>query len=424
MIFGLAMILLPRKWAVVPMLIMACFISPAQRLVILSMDFNLLRLMVLFGWIRVMLRGELQGYVFRPIDLVLLLWSVCGTLAMTILYLDPQVLIYRLGLMYDALGMYFLFRCLIRDFSEIRNIAISMAWLSLPVCLFFLVEKNTGRNMFAIFGGVPEYTLIRNGSLRCQGAYAHPILAGAFWASSLPLIIATGFVSESRRLLAVLGTGAALLIVFCTTSSTPIMATFIALVAMAAYPFRGALPFVRWGCIVGLLLLHFVMNNPVWHLLARIDLAGGSTGWYRYKLIDDFINHFGEWWALGTTSTSTWWEWGSNDVTNQYVLEGVTGGLMTLILFVLVIVLAFRGIGRCSSRLQGGSSNRLFAWAVGASLFVHCGIFIGVSYFGQMSMLWFLTLAMAASLSTIFPVQRTIGVLHRSRAGVAKLVAT
>ncbi|MCH7544878.1 MAG: hypothetical protein IID30_00550 [Planctomycetes bacterium] len=399
-ILGLALILLPRRYAVIPMIIMACFIAPAQRIVFLTLDFNLLRLMVLFGWMRLMLRQEVRGLRWRTIDYVIILWLLSGTMAMTLLHFSSQTFIYRLGIMFDAAGMYFLFRCLIRDWSDIDTIAVSVVWISIPVAFAFLLERHTGRNIFSIFGGVPEYTLIRNGSLRCQGAYAHPILAGAFWASLLPIIIALGAKCDWRRPLAVLGLVTSSVMIVTSGSSTPIFAAIIALVVMAMYPLRMTMVYLRWGAVAGILILHMVMNNPVWHLLARIDLAGGSTGWYRFKLIDDFFTHFGEWWLLGTKSTAHWWDWGSNDITNQYVLEGVNGGLLTLTLFILLIILAFRGVKRFQSRIDTNMARRVMAWAVGASLFVHCVIFIGVSYFGQIQLLWFLTLAMTGSLAS------------------------
>jgi len=44
-------------------------------------------------------------------------------------------------------------------------------------------------------------------------------------------------------------------------------------------------------------------------------------------------------------------------------------------------------------------ADLILSWALGVSLFVHCMSFLGVSYFGQISMLWYLSLAMIASLS-------------------------
>ncbi len=45
-------------------------------------------------------------------------------------------------------------------------------------------------------------------------------------------------------------------------------------------------------------------------------------------------------------------------------------------------------------------SDQLLLWGLGASLFVHCVCFIGVSYFGQIQYLWFITLAIASSAGT------------------------
>lgn len=405
LILGLAMIMLPRRQAVVPMLLMACFIATAQRVVIFTLDFDVMRLMVICGWVRLMLRGELKVLRLRSLDLVVIVWAISGTVAMTLLYMSSKALIYRLGFMYDAVGMYFLFRCLVRNWQDVETIAVSVVWISIPVAAAFMLERSTGRNIFSIFGGVPAITMLRNGDLRCQGAYSHPILAGSFWASLLPLIIATAFRSDWRKFLAPVGIFCAFLIIFATASSTPLMATMISVIAMMMFLMKRMIRVIRWIAIPALLLLQVTMTNPLWHLLARIDLTGGSTGWYRYKLIDDFIKHFSDWCLFGTKSTAAWREWGSNDITNQYVLEGVTGGFLTLLLFFLIIILAFRGVSRFENPLGKVQGRRIMAWAVGSALFVHCVIFIGVSYFGQIQMLWFLTLAMIGSLS---PASRTV----------------
>jgi hypothetical protein len=404
-VFGLAILFTPRRWAIVPMLAAACFVAPAQRVVVFSLDFDVLRILTIIGWARVLMRGEATGLKWRSLDLALIAWAISGTVVMTALYMSHRILIYRLGIMYDALGLYFLFRCLIREWKDVETIAISAAWLSIPLALAFLLEKNTGRNLFSIFGGVPSITLMRQGSLRCQGAYAHPILAGSFWAVLLPLVIALRWRTDWRRILAPIGLICALIIIFASSSSTPMMATFAAFGAMALYRFRRWMGTLRILVVIGLLMLQLVMNHPIWHLLTRIDLTGGSTGWYRYKLIDDFMRHIGDWWLLGTKSAASWREWGANDITNQYVLEGVTGGLLTLLIFIVVIVLAFRAVGRFENLFGQERSRTLMAWAIGASLAVHAVIFIGVSYFGQIQMLWYLTLATIGSLS---PASRTV----------------
>ena len=41
------------------------------------------------------------------------------------------------------------------------QLTVGFAVVSVPVALAFLWERTTGRNMFAIFGGVPETTVVR-----------------------------------------------------------------------------------------------------------------------------------------------------------------------------------------------------------------------------------------------------------------------
>jgi hypothetical protein len=161
---------------------------------------------------------------------------------------------------------------------------------------------------------------------------------------------------------------------------------------------RRRMRLVRWAFVLTLVCLHMVMQSPVWHLISRVSAVGGSTGWHRFNLINQAISRIGEWWLLGTPSTAHWGQ-GLKDVTNQYILEGVRGGFLTLCLFVIMIAIAFREVGKLW-RLQSRNPYCLaLSWAMGVSLFVHCMNFIGVSYFGQIHIAWFLILAMIGSIS-------------------------
>lgn len=164
------------------------------------------------------------------------------------------------------------------------------------------------------------------------------------------------------------------------------------------WPLRHWMRFIVLGLALSLVGLHFVMNAPVWHLISRIDLVGGSTGWHRYYLIDQALRHFDEWWLLGTTSTAHW-GWGLFDVTNQYVLEGVSGGILTLALFLSTLAVAYISVGRIWRSVQRDRAKVALGWALGVSLFVHTMVFLAVSYFGQIVMIWYLLLAVIGSLT-------------------------
>lgn len=397
LMLGVLMLLLPRRFAVIPMIVMACFIAPAQRIVILGADFNLLRIMVVFGFLRLLLRNEFQGLVMRPMDWVVITWVTTSTAAFTLLFGTTEALVNRLGFAFDALGMYFLFRCLIQGWSDLDSFVRVVILISVPVAIFFLLERSTGRNLFSVFGGVPEMTLVREGRMRCQGAFAHPILAGCFWAVMVPLIASRWWHGGIDRLLCAVGLCTALIIIYCCGSSTPVSALILAGLGMLMYSVRNYMRCIRWGLLLTVIGLHLVMLKPVWHLVGRLDFVGGSTGYHRYLLIDCAIRHVGDWWLVGIVSTAGWGD-GLDDVTNQYVLEGVRGGLLTVVLFVVMISLTFAAAGRLW-RMAPDAIRRHDAWSLGVVVFVHVMNFIGVSYFGQIQLLWYFALAAVTSLA-------------------------
>jgi hypothetical protein len=293
---------------------------------------------------------------------------------------------------------------------------VIMAIMMIPLSLAFLLEHATGRNVFSVLGGVPEVTWEREGSLRCQGPFSHPILAGTVGATSIPLLLSLWFRGGTYRGLGVIGVIAATTIIVTSASSGPLMAGIYGMGAMMLWPMHRYMRYLRWGLLILLVILHMVMTAPIWFLIARLSSLVGGTGWHRSELIDQAIQHFDEWWLMGTRYTA---HWGLNtlpfdpdmvDITNQYILEGVRGGLLQMILFVLIIVFCFRNVGRAIHR----SEDRPFAvkmilWSMGVALFTHVVSFISVSYFDQLIMLWYLLLASISSVTAQLLAEREEG---------------
>ena len=97
------------------------------------------------------------------------------------------------------------------------------------------------------------------------------------------------------------------------------------------------------------------------------------------------------------------------DITNQYIMEGVNGGVLKLLLFVIIIFICFGGIGR-RLRAEGAESpTTFFVWALGATLFAHCLSFISVTYFDQIIIIWYWLLA-AVALVIYSPVRSYLAV--------------
>lgn len=407
---AVAMLTGRRERAVLAFLLVACLVTHAQRVVLVGLDFSMLRILILAGWARILLRGETSSYRFEPLDAVLPLWLLFGTLAHVF---GPRAsmdeFVRMLGVNLDAAGTYFLFRILLRDVKDVHRAIVAFGTVALVVAGPMLLESLTGRNVFSFLGGVAEETRIREGRFRCQASFSHPIMAGNFGASTAALLIGLVLGDVKQRLrhgVALLG---AVLVTFLSNSAGPALALVGCLLGWCIWPYRRFMPLFLWGAAVALLVIHFIYEQSVWHLIGRISSIVGGTGWHRVALIDNFVSDFDRWWLFGMASTAHWTgTWTPSDITNQYILEGVRGGLPRLLSFVAMLVVAFRTVGRARARVRrrrGWSAARkrrreLLVWSVGAVVGVHAVAFIGVSYFGQLLPILYVHLAMVPALAS------------------------
>lgn len=400
LIAGFMMLLLPRRAALIPLLFAVVFIPLQQRVVVFTLDFFVLRILVLFGWARVMMRGEFQGFTFNRVDKLMVLWSLSSIVMYTLLWKTGGAFINRLGISFDIIGVYFLSRFLVKDMKDIAWVIKTFAVVSIPVAAAMVYELATGRNLFGIMGGVPDYTVVRDGKLRCQGAFAHSITAGSFSASLLPLFLAARKVGRRRDLLMYVGLLTATLITVATSSSGPAVAYLAGLVGVALWHFRAHMRKIRWAVVLSLIFLHIIMKAPVWALVLKVKIFGASTAYHRYRLFDQFVNRLDEWWLNGVQSTASWGFW-LFDVTNHFIRIAVDGGLLTLGLFIAVLAYSFQSVGQAlrSGHLAPGMDR--IAWALGASLFVHVVSFFGVSYFDQIRVILYINLAMLGTLRAL-----------------------
>jgi len=396
---------LPRRYAVCPMLAMVCLMPLGQDIVIFGLHFYLFRVLIFVGALRVLLKQEFRELTLTRTDKIFIWWIAVSIVFGTLAKPSMQLFINRLGDAYNAAGCYFLLRCLLVDFDDLLISIRTLAWLSIPVAALMVTEKLTGHNLFSVFGGVPEITAVRDGHLRCQGAFRHPILAGTFGATQIPLFIALWFYRPQFRRLALVATASAMAIVGTASSSGALMALMASFGGMMLWKWRGRMRLVRWGALAMLAILAMVMNAPVWYLFDRLSSITGGTGWFRSFLIDQTIAHFNEWWLFGTTYTAHWAPSGEvlpsdpnmMDITNHYIVQGVSGGLLKLILFLAIIVASFKTVGRWIKE-HDDTEGAILVWAAGVSLFSHCLSFVSTTYFDQIVVVWYWVLAIIASM--------------------------
>jgi hypothetical protein len=401
-------IVVPRRLAFVPLLLTTCYITLGQEFVVAGLNFTLLRILILAGWIRLFIRQELSSIKLNRVDKVFLLWNAATIVLGTLLEGSTSGFINRLGLAYNAIGLYFLFRFFIRGFQDLERIFSILAIILLPLALSMFIEAMTGHNFFSVFGGVPESTIMRGDRMRCQGPFRHPILAGTFGATLIPLFLMLYFKPHQKKVVAIFGIIEATLITITSSSSGPLMAFGSVIIGVAIWPIRSKMKYLRRGALLALILLQLFMKAPIWYLIGKFSNISGGDGWHRSELIDTAIRHLNEWWLIGTTYTKHWlpndtlYDSKMIDITNQYILEGVNGGLCKMVLFIAIIVTCYRVLGSALKATNGELSKRkLDLWLLGVALFSHVVSFISVSYFDQIVVIWYMLLAMIAMVEQV-----------------------
>jgi len=379
-------VVLPRKYRLVPFITAACFVPTDQRIIIGGLDFTVLRVLIVITALRIWLRGEIVLIRWNRFDYILLSWITCGAIVFSLQMANMAAVINRCGVMFDLVGCYWLCRQCVRSWTDIKLTLMIFAICVCGLVPFVANEWITGQNPFAALGRVS--TWVRGERYRCQASFVHAIAMGLFWATLIPLFLSVGIIDRRR----ILYWGAAILGVFCvaaSASATPLMVLLLILPLFVLFKWRHySKVFVK--VVLGVLLcLHIIMEASVWHLIARSSvLVGGATGWHRAHLIDETIRHFGEWALLGARSTAHW-GYGLGDVTNQYILEGVRGGFITLAFFVWMLFTAIKTSLKFSqSAIQ--KDQQLLAWGICVSTIAHCIAFSGYAYFGQNQMLLYL----------------------------------
>ncbi len=414
LICAAALIAVPRKWAPVPLLLGCTYMTLGQGIELGSVSLPVYRMLLLVGVIRVVAKGESLPGGFNLIDKLMVVWG--GWVIFASFFHDPERAgpIYACGVVFNQTLIYFLIRIWCADLEEVGDVIRIVALLMVPIAIEMTVEKVTGRNSFAIFGGVPDYVMIREGKLRAQGPFRHPILAGTVGATCIPLFVG---ILKRHPVAAMVGIGAGVVIVFTSASSGPVMSLLAGAGALVLWRFKDHLKALR-GCAVLLYVgLMFVMAKPPYYLISRIDISGGSTGWHRAFLIEQTFSHLSEWWLFGTDETRHWMpnqgiarDPHHTDITNYYIGFGVTGGLAAMLLVIWMLLVAFRWVGQIhDERLAEQPSQSFMIWCFGACLFSHAVTSISVAYFDQSMLYFWLSVAVISSIYSIVHLNQETG---------------
>lgn len=261
------------------------------------------------------------------------------------------------ALAFDVLIPFLVCRMCFHDSRQFRRFLV----LTIPGLLFaglsmmaeaLLTQPLVRPAAAAIFGALPAYENgvavgegqlfidKRLGILRAMGPFSHPIHAGLFMASFLPLFGLSGLIKWPRGT----GTGASLLAIF-SASSAAFLAILIALFLLGLERLQRLVSFLTWQLNVilisaMLLVAHLVSENGIVNVFIRYAL-NPTTARFR-RLI----------WRYGTASVEKhpWFGIGFTDyerlpwmvpsVDNYWLLLAIRFGLLPAVMIFIVCIAA------------------------------------------------------------------------------------
>jgi hypothetical protein len=411
----LVILLGSRRAAVLALVAGVLYIPETQQIDVLNFKMFSVRFLELAGFIRVVSRHEFSFSRLNKLDRALLLLYAYVAVVFCLRSSESQA--YVVGTAVDAWLCYFTFRGLLTDMQEFRWFLRAFVVLLAPYAALVMIESLTRHNMFSLLGG-GGIDWERDGRFRCMGSFRHPDLLGTLGASFLPLYIALAR-ERGDQAVAAVAIASCLATVWASNSGGPVCAAAFGLVGWALWVARANMRSVRWGLVIGLVLTAIVMKAPIWYLIARVSTLTGGTGWHRAYLIDVAFQHLGEWWLAGMPLRDTidWFPYylvstGGTDVTNQFIAAGLTAGVGAMALLIFLLKQGFSSIGEAAatvrSRQAEPGESEFVLWGLGVMLTVHAINWLGITYFDQFYVLWFMQLAIISSvtekLSEISPI--------------------
>jgi hypothetical protein len=393
--------------------------------------FNLfaLRFVEMAGFIRVMSRRELSFSTLNGIDRSLALFSIYTTVVF--LFRSPDGQAFEIGRTVDTLLCYFTFRGLLRDVDEFRWFLGSLLLLLIPYAALVLLEGATSNNPFNAYLEGTASTVMREGKIRAMGSFNHPSLLGTLGGSLIPLYVGL-WIPKKSRAIASMALALCAAIVVASNSGAPIACVAVALIGWVLWVMRTRMKLVRYG-LVGLLALSAIsMKAPIWYLLARFSDLTGGDGYHRSYLMDISFQNLDKWWLAGMAIADTkgWFAYinnttGGADMTNQYLVWGMTAGLGAMALFILVLKRAFSNLGKAlailRSKDQSARDEEYLFWGLGVMLAVHVVNWFSIPYFDQSAFLWLMELAIIANLTTTI-MHQSPSTIRRSNSGECETV--
>ncbi|MBL7187250.1 MAG: hypothetical protein ISS70_13090 [Phycisphaerae bacterium] len=400
-----------------------------------TIDIFASRIVVVMLFLRCLSDGRIQNnFKWSKLDYIVLLSMIVYVVTYCLAVQTSKAIENRGGFLLDTWFAYMVVRYIVTDRATLVTVIKCAAPALGLLAILGVVESVTLWQPFAplmrFCPWLPSAPLsmsieeIRFGFGRAIGPFSHSILFGCGFAIFLPLVYYLRHEKGFWRSSAYVFSGLALLGALSSMSSGPWVMTIVVTFCLAMERHK---VWVKPLCILAVLSCIFVAiasNRPFYHVIAEKANPLGGSSWHRARLIDLAIAHFDEWWLVGYGEQDPGWgpELGSGDftdVTNEFVLAGVSYGIFGMIALCAVLATAFR----CLIRVQKDRSDpRLvsLSWALFSILLALIVTWMSVSFFGQLMPLSYFVLGAIGSIDHISRVPRTLSMNDNRKLAVRR----
>lgn len=392
-----------RRIALLGMFAGVLYLTHGQVINFFGINLFAIRILEIVAFLRILVKKEHSNIVITSADKLLIILYIYTTIVFLIRSKVDHA--NSIGTAIDVLLSYFIFRALIIEPEDLKCFLLAFIYLLIPYVILVTIEMTTKNNPFAIIGGLKFVE--RGGRLRCMGSFRHPSLLGTLGAAFLPLYIPLILFGENR-LKGLLGITLCFSIVILSNSGGPLNATVMAIVGWLLWFIRTNMSLVRKTLSGFIIFLGMIMEAPIWYLPAKLSSITGGDGWHRSYLIDVAFKDIHKWWmfGMGIEETQPWFPYlleatGGADITNIFISFGLQAGILSMILFILLLIKAYqlvsKGLENIKIYNRAPTFDEYIVWGLGCTVTVHIATWFGITYFDQTYMIWLMQLAAISS---------------------------
>jgi O-antigen ligase len=347
------------------------------------------------------LRGRLR---FTWPDIFVFFATAWISLAMSITSEPDEAFTGSVAHIADVGCAYFFARAAIRDLRDLRMFLLLMLPGLFAVGVVMVVEAVTARHIVQgiasqITGREIAYASSpRFGLMRAQGPFAHPILAGIFLASFLPLYWLAGF----KWWVKLAGAFAAFFSVV-TVSSAALLALAAATILLAYNWLTERFVNLTWRLFfvftgLGFFALEFGTNGGAFSFLVRFASLNAVSSYTRILIWEYGTQNVADspWFGIGYRE----WErpsWLGFSIDNYWLLVAMRFGIPTVMLIALATLIAIFVLSRRS--VQSRAFDRQAERGVVIALAVFALSLVSVSVWLSTQVWFFMLLGIAVSLA-------------------------